>query len=380
MLSLGYRLTLLIGPTLPAPASPELTQALDKVEVTHNDKGRSGFQITFQAGRSGPSDLMDYALYRNPLLQAFNRVVLVVILNAIPQVLMDGIITNQQLSPGSEPGSGTLTVTGEDVSMMMDREEKPVEHPAQDESVIAAKLIASYAQYGLIPMVTPPPTSDPPLPTDRTPVQQATDLQFLKQLAERHGYVFYVKPGPAPMTNSAYWGPPVRAGLPQRALTVNMGPASNVNSIKFQYNSLSTAKVKGKVQDRDTNQQMPVETFGSLRPPLAAMPDWLVNEKNAQVKQFKASGLNATQAFSRAQGAVESSTDQVLTASGELDAIRYGECLWARQLVGLRGVGQLHDGHYYVNSVTHSIRRGEYKQQFSLSREGLGSLTPTVQV
>ena len=34
---------------------------------------------------------------------------------------------------------------------MMDREERSAEHPAQNETLIALKLIVSYAQYGLIP-------------------------------------------------------------------------------------------------------------------------------------------------------------------------------------------------------------------------------------
>jgi hypothetical protein len=33
---------------------------------------------------------------------------------------------------------------------------------------------------------------------------------------------------------------------------------------------------------------------------------------------------------------------------------------------------------YYVKSVSHSIKRGEYKQSFSLQREGLGSTLPVV--
>jgi hypothetical protein len=47
-------------------------------------------------------------------------------------------------------------------------------------------------------------------------------------------------------------------------------------------------------------------------------------------------------------------------------------------LVGVRGAGSAYDGLYYVSSVTHSIKRGEYKQNFSLAREGLISLTPRV--
>ena len=52
--------------------------------------------------------------------------------------------------------------------------------------------------------------------------------EILREMAARYGYVFYITPGPAPMTNTAYWGPPIRAGIPQRALSVNMGPETNV--------------------------------------------------------------------------------------------------------------------------------------------------------
>jgi hypothetical protein len=223
---LGTHLTLLMGPTVPVPAPPTFLEALESVTVTHSDEGRSGFQIMFRAGRSS-TDVLDYAMLSNPLLRPFNRVVLIVTFNVIPQVLMDGIITDQQFSPSNQPGASTLTVTGEDVSVMMDLEEKSVEHPAQPEAVIALKIIASYAQYGLIPGVIPPPAIDVPLPTERTPVQQGTDLEYLQQMAARFGYVFYVTPGPAPLTNTAYWGPPVRVGVPQKAISVNMGPNTN---------------------------------------------------------------------------------------------------------------------------------------------------------
>ena len=42
------------------------------------------------------------------------------------------------------------------------------------------------------------------------------------------------------------------------------------------------------------------------------------------------------------------------------------------------GAGFAYDGNYYVDSVTHSIKRGEYTQNFQLSRDGLISQTPAV--
>lgn len=374
---LGIQLTLLIGPTVAAPAPPLLLEALQNVEVTHSDDGQSGFQITFEIGRSGPADMLDYALVSNPLLKVFNRVVLIVTFNAMPRVLFDGIITHQQLTPGNRPGEATFTITGEDLSVMLDLEEKSVEHPAQDETVIAQKLIASYAQYGLIPKVIPPTVLDPPLAIERVPVQQDTDLQYLKKMAERYGYVFYITPGPAPLTNTAYWGPPERLGVPQAALSLNMGPATNIDSFNVRNNALGPTLLEGKIQDRTTNQSMPVQTFSSLRPPLAALPAWQVNQPNVRRKQFRHSGVNTMQAFAQAQGMTDASIDAVV-AEGELDALRYGNLLQPRGLVGVRGAGYLHDGLWYVKRVTHTIRKESYKQRFTLTREGLGSTVPVV--
>lgn len=370
---LGIHLTLLIGPTVPVPAPLMLMEALQNIEVTHSDERHSGFQITFQMGRSGPQDLLDYPLLSNPLLRPCNRVILIVTFNATPRVLMDGIITNHQLSPDNEPGASTLTIIGEDVSVMMDMEERPAEHPAQYEALIAKMIILRYAQYGLIPLVIQQPTIDPPDPTKRVPVQQQTDLEYLSDMAQRYGYVFYIIPGPAPLTNTAYWGPTIRAGMPQQALSVNMGPQTNVKSISFQNNALSPTLFSGNVQDSDTNQSMPVQTFTSTRPPLSSQPA-LLTQSCVRQRQFRAeAGLNTMQAFARVQGMTDASTD-VITVNGELDALRYGDLLQARGLVGLRGAGYNYDGKYYVKSVTHTIKKGEYSQRFSLTREGVGAI------
>ena len=67
-----------------------------------------------------------------------------------------------------------------------------------------------------------------------------------------------------------------------------------------------------------------------------------------------------------------------VSGSGSLSVARYGSILSARDLVGVRGAGIAYDGLYYVESVTHNIKRGEYKQNFTLSRDGLISQTPVV--
>ncbi|AFY57587.1 phage protein D [Rivularia sp. PCC 7116] len=375
----GINLTLKIGSNNPQPASRELMEALDSVEVTHNDTGRSGFQIVFAVGRSGAKDQKDYKLLRNSLLKPFNRVILIVSFNAKPKILLDGIITNQQLAASNEPRGSTLTVTGEDVSVMMDLEEKSAEHPQQDEATISRMLISKYSKYGMVAKVVKPSLKERPTKNERVPVQQGTDLEYIKQLAERFAYVFYVEPGPVSTKNTAYWGPPRQGTKVQRALTVNMGSFTNVDSLNFQNNALAATTVAGKVQDRKNNRIQKVQDKSSDRPSLA-QKSAVKSQTKVRVKQFRETGRSTAQAISRAQAMIDRSVDDVVTVTGELDSVRYGGLLEIRGKVGLRGAGYSYDGLYYVKSVTHKIRKGEYKQSFTITREGTGTTVRGVKV
>lgn len=374
---LGVHLTLLIGPMVAIPAPPWLMEALDRVEVRIRTKEDSGFQLFFRAGRSGPLDLMDFKLLSFPLLKAGNRVIVMVTFNAFPRVIMDGVITRQQLAPSNDAGASTLTVDGIDLTAVMGREQREMEHlGALPDSEIVRLVLLRYARYGILPLVLPPKQID--VAIDKIKPQRCSDLGFIRKLAKRHGYVFYIRSGPLPFVNIAYWGPPLASFVPQKALSVNLGGTTNVEKLDFQHDSEKAKAVGVKVKDPLLGITLPVRTFVSLRlPPLALFPDILFGEPNVDLLEG-ASGLSFVEAFGRAQGQTDASTDDVLTATGELDAERYGAPLEARRLVGVRGAGFLYDGLYFVSEVTHVIRPGEYKQRFTLTREGLGSTTPVV--
>ncbi len=44
------------------------------------------------------------------------RVVIIVTVNGTPDVLMDGVMTHDQVTPGDEAAQAPLTITGEDLS------------------------------------------------------------------------------------------------------------------------------------------------------------------------------------------------------------------------------------------------------------------------
>lgn len=223
---LGVRLNLLIGPApvaLPAPVG--MLEALTEVEVTHSDRERSGFRLNFAIGRGSPLEFLDYDLVANPLLKVGSRVVLTVIFDITPRVIMDGIVTKRDVIPGDQPGQGVLVLTGDDISLLFDREEKKVEHPAQAEPVIVAKIAASYAEYLVAPLATPPTALDQPVPVDRTPQQCGTDWDYLVEMAGRYGFVTYIEAGPAPCPTRSIGGRRYASGFRRRRSTSISGPS-----------------------------------------------------------------------------------------------------------------------------------------------------------
>jgi hypothetical protein len=365
----GIHLQLMLcGKGPPASASPFIVENLRSVEVTQQDQGPSGFQMTFHIGRSSVIDLLDYRLLTNDLLKPFSRVVLLVRFAIEPVVLMDGIITNQQFSPGNEPGASTLTLTGEDISVMMDMEQIQKEYPNLADDQIVKQALGRYDFLQGPHQISQPTASQPPNDKERIPQQaNKTDRAYIQELAQRHGFVFYLEPGPVPGLNLAYWGAPKRGGDPQPALSVNMGPHTNVDSINFTYNALAPYKMAFTKESGGGD---------SIVSPSAGREKLVKNQ--AELRRTVMFGETEPNVREHAQGQVDRSLDEVVTASGELDALRYNGLLKPRALVGLRGAGRSYDGLYYVKSVTSRLTKGQFKQSFTLTREGTGSLRTTV--
>jgi hypothetical protein len=378
----NVRLSLLVGASVPRPAPRLLMNALEKVAVSQSDDGDAGFsqgfQLTFRAERD-PAASKEYALLNSPLLKPGNRVVISVTLNAKPRVLMDGVITQHQLVPSGGSAGTSLTVTGKDLSVLMDMEEITMPYPGLGHEAIVLLVLLKYAMYGVVPAIIPVLTSWVFNPLDKLETQEGTDRDYLRKLAAAHGYIFGIKPGRWPLTSLAYWGPPIKIGLPQKALAVDMGPATNVESINFTYDALAPEQVHTQVAvpDKPKPQRVRTEKIVGL-PTLSRAPALTANRPFVKKVLLKYNGKDPTEARAKAQARTNRSAERTVTASGTLDALRYGGLLTAPGIVGLRGVGHSYDGYYYVKTVSHEISRTDYKQSFSLTREGTGSLTQRV--
>jgi hypothetical protein len=376
----GIQLSLLMGPVIPIAAPRVVVEALESVTVTTATGSASGFQMTFQFSNRSELNTLFIIAAGNSASMATPplRVLLIVTLNGTPTALFDGVMTNVEVQAGQNGSAGSVTLTGEDISRAMDMVDfSGLPYPAMPIEARVALICAKYAAFGVIPLPIPVLFPDVPIPVDRIPAHEGTDLEYLKKMAEEVGYVFYVEPGPTPGTNIAYFGPELKVGVPQPALNLDMDAHTNVESLSFSFDPTKGVLPIVFIQNALTRVPIPIPipNLNPLQPPLGLLPTPLANLTILR----DTAKMNPMQAISRGLAEAARSQDSV-TARGTLDVLRYKRLLKARGLVGVRGAGFAYDGLYYVSSVTSTLKRGEFKQSFELTRNGLISITPRVPV
>ena len=368
-------LNLFIGPAVPVPAPRAAIDALEKVQVQVNSgDAQSGFELTFALSKRSPLQTL-FLLTGGSSIPVL-RVVIMVTMGGLSEVIMDGVMTHHEVRPGTGGGSSTLVVKGKDLTALMDIAELAgIPYPAMSPAIRVLTILAKYAAFGVVPMVIPSVAEDLPIPIERIPTQQGSDLAYVSQLARESGYVFYMEPLPAPGTVRAYWGPEIKVGPPQPALNTDMDVFSNVESLSFNFDKESKELPIVFIQNQASKVPIPIPIpdITPLNPPLGAVPP-LPPKLKFLKDTAKLSPIGAVM-----QGMAYASThSDAVTGEGSLNVTRYGRVLKARRLVGVRGAGEAFDGLYYVKSVRHDIQRGEYRQHFSLARNGLLSTVSRV--
>ncbi|MBV8946314.1 MAG: hypothetical protein JOZ95_12905 [Solirubrobacterales bacterium] len=366
-------LSLLVGLGLD-PAPRIVMESLTDVSVNIGAGGSSpsGFELKFATSKSSPitTHLLPSGYFDPP-----TRVVISAALRGVTTVLMDGVITQQDVVPSDEAGKSVLSIKGEDLTRMMDVVDFGglIPYPAMPDFARVALIVAKYIPiYQTIPLVIPSILFDINNPLDAIPWQSGTDLEYINMLAERVGYTFYLQPGPMPGMSIAYWGPKLQANIPflptPTPFAIDWDGRSNVESLQFSFDGFKKTVfvVLIQVPDVPVPIPIPIPDVNPLSPPLG--------EKNpVPLKVKPLTGLSGYSPIEAAVIALAKTADaaNVISGQGTLDVLRYGSILSPRTVVEVKGAGITYDGEYYVQTVTHTIKPGSYKQSFTLVRNRL---------
>lgn len=366
-------LSLRMGGVTAGPVPRAVMEALTDVSirVASGVAAPSGFELKFATSKASEitRQLLPSGYFDPP-----RRVILAATLRGVTTVLMDGVITHQDVVPSDEAGKSVLSIKGEDLLRMLDVIDlSSFPFPATPAELRVMIMVAKYAPlYKIVPLVLPSVLIDIPNPAQEIPPQVGTDLAYIKQLADRVGYTFYLQPGPVMGTSTAYWGPKLRAAIPflprPTPLAIDSDGRSNVESLQFSFDGFKKTQfiVWIKIPSVPIPLPIPVPDVTPLSPPLG--------KKNPlPLKISPLTGLSSYTPLQAAGIALARTADaaNVISGSGSLDVLRYGEILNARTIVQVRGAGITYDGDYFVDSVTHTIKPGSYKQSFTLLRNRL---------
>jgi hypothetical protein len=355
---------------------PPVVDALTELQVTTTVGAQSGFQMKFTLGKQS---FIAQSLLKSGYFDPRRRVIISVTTNGSQTVLMDGVITKQDVTPGAMPGQSTLTVTGLDLTALMDFIDLTgIPYPAMPLFAIINLILVKYVPFGVVPLVIPNIIGLISNPLERFKKQQGTDYQYVSKLARENGHVFYLDPGPSPGQSIAYWGPELGSFFPtQPALSIDLDAATNVSGMNFSFDGLAARQYIVTILEKNSKIPIPIPI-----PNLDILKATLSRKAPAPLKSEvlgEMSNKEPMEAISLVLGALVKSADAI-SVSGQLDVVRYGRVLKARQKVAVRGAGDYYDGLYNVKSVTHTIKRGDYKQSFTLKRGGVGSSVDKVTV
>src|SRR4030095_10031880 len=101
MLKGALHLSLLMGPVIPVPAPKVVVDALTEVTVTNAVGAASGFELKFSLSNDSVFTTLMVLLGQ---LGALLRTILIVVVNGMPEVVIDGVVTQHQVTPGRANG------------------------------------------------------------------------------------------------------------------------------------------------------------------------------------------------------------------------------------------------------------------------------------
>jgi phage protein D len=338
------------------------------VRVEENVRHGSSFEVVVSLCRN---DDGSWPYLQTDDFKVWNRLRIAATVGNVTDVIMDGYISDVHVSTTPQTASLQGNFAGVDASYVMrlkPRCKTWAENMTYEQ--IASEILTNYQFTPVIAQSTSSSSSSSSSTPPPRVVQRDSDLNFLRDLARRRGYEFYVAGG------NAYFQPPDLTSTPQKLIASNFGEKTNCESLRISLDGTRpTDAVVGR-QDLETGESVAAAHDDSGLPAMGA-------DDPATSRGY---GVGPTRLLPRRTGPLPASEVENyvravmmkhgfwLKATGTLDALRYGAILRAGKPVTVMGFGDDFNGVYYVRRVTHRITYRTYQMEFEAYRNRTGKL------
>lgn len=176
----------------------------------------------------------------NTTLRPFSRVRIEMRLGNGPfRPLIDGPVAAFDTELSATPGVSVANIVVRDDSVLMNREEETEVFESKSDAMIATEVFGRFltvanTRIGRAATVHP------------ATVRRGTPIQFLRQLAQTHGYLAYVLPGAMPGTSLGVFDAPATMPSGHPALVL-LGANRNLQTATFREDSEGPERSAGSV-------------------------------------------------------------------------------------------------------------------------------------
>ena len=274
--------------------------------------------------------------------------------------VMSGYIKEVKVEYPEDMSSASVTVTGQDESLLLDREHVRRTWSTSADPLSDGQIVARIAQATNLSAEAEEGLTNTSLNSD------GTYITLLKERAGANGYELYVRNG------TIYFHPIQLEGTPQATIMVYAGPATNCLRFSAQYDGHKPERVRV-IRSVDTGTDNDDQ---SIAPDLALLGTTAANSEASGLPPFEwvmqqPNGATSAEVQARAQAKANENAWKI-KAEGELDGALYGHVLFTHATVEVDGAGLQYGGLYYVDEVSHKFSADGYRQTFKLLRNALG--------
>lgn len=305
----------------------------------------------------------DMPLLTDGRLDVGSELSILVTVEGRSECLVKGPVHGQRIHLEHGGAGSTLEVRGSDTTVGMDREARSAVWSDVTDSDAVTSILNN---YGYTPDVET--TSASHQEDKHTLVQRATDLQFVRRLARRNGFLFWVTCD-ARGTETAHFKRPPLGGTAAAELVINLD-SPNVRGLDIEWDVERPTSVETLQLDLNTKEDI---DGGAERSPLEALGGSSLAEITADTRSAHLTAPSDDAGDLRARGeGMLIETGWFVRATCETGLERVGRLVRVNSVVQVRGAGSRHSGRYFLAAVRHVIDNVAHRMELELIRNAWG--------
>jgi phage protein D len=348
---MGLNVAVAVGGT----ADASLAQATE-IEVHERMGKETTYHIRYEADVSEG----DLPLLVDSRLDPGSELAILTPVAGTTYCLVKGPVRGQRVHLQHGGAGSWVELQGADTSIEMDRETKSTVWADVKDSDAVSSIVG---KYGYTPDVQT--TSAGHYEKKHALAQRDSDLRFVRRLAQRNGFLFWVTCDEGVET-AHFKRPPLDGGAAAK-LTINLA-SPNVQTLDLTWDVERPTSVIGK--------QVNLNDKGVLDGAVAASPQTTLGQRglsaiasSTRSVHLWAPADDTGNLQARAEGALIES-DWFVRALCQTNVHALGAVVRAHTVVELQGAGSRHSGKYFVAAVRHTIDSTAHKMDLTLIRNG----------